>query len=62
MPDNFSSDGLPITTRGASVLAAFATAQAFGIILPSLPSRIATVSGQRHPGTRSRHTGLMTAV
>ena len=62
MPDSFSSDGLPITTRGALVLAAFVTALAFGIILPSLPSRIATVSGLRAPGTISRHTGLMTAV
>ena len=62
MSDSLSNDGLPLTTRGALVLAAFATALAFSIILPNLPSRIAAVSGFDDPATISRHTGLMTAA
>ena len=62
MSDSLSNRGLPLTTRGALVLAAFATALAFSIILPNLPSRIAAVSGFDDPATISRHTGLMTAA
>ncbi|KQT17267.1 MULTISPECIES: MFS transporter [unclassified Bradyrhizobium] len=62
MSDSLSDRGLPLTTRGALVLAAFATALAFSIILPNLPSRIAAVSGLDDPATISRHTGLMAAA
>lgn len=62
MSDSVSNRGLPLTTRGALVLAAFATALAFSIILPNLPSRIAAVSGFDDPATISRHAGLMSAA
>ena len=62
MSDSIPNRGLPLITRGALVLAAFATALAFSIILPNLPSRIAAVSGFDDPATISRHTGFMTAA
>lgn len=62
MSEGFSNKGLPLTTRGALVLAAFTTALAFSIILPNLPSRIAAVAGLSDIGAISRHTGLITAA
>lgn len=51
-----------LLVRAALVLAAFTTALAFSVILPSLPSRIAALAKSEHTKTLRRHTGLIASV